>query len=612
MDSNFQVKVTADISALQASLKNVQADLDKFKTSADGAAAATRNMEANANRGRLVAFAFGQVIRDAGFFAQDFRLGILAISNNIPILIDQLVLLSGVSQAVGGAISLLGSLLTAGLTIWAYSAQGVDKFNSSLKEYQKSLTESRAAAETEIVTLKALISIAGDQTKSIGQRQDAVNKINNSYKQYNNELTVNNVNSEKNTSITDRLTKSILLQAKATAEAAYYTKLQNQLYDLQDAKLEDQVSIFQKSSIIIKESTNAVLGLASAFSSLDPTIASNSISQFLKFPDKIKTKGMENYADAFNKLSPAIDNSKKRLEDLANQITQTQTETASGSKKLSDYDSAIKSLSDSLKKIAADNSLTFSEQTSKKIDAYKSAISELATIDSRAASSKINEIRLVIAELNKEVLRAEGNKFSAKLFGIKVSEDAAEATRREKDAAEELSNEWERGLYALDPLYQVAIENTKKLAFEQKSANESVTALVRSVGNDLVNAFMVMFETGNMSFNSIGQAILGMIKRLVAAAAAAAVLSAILSTIFPKATNFGFKSVFGMISGLNLGAGVAPTSSPMTGAMTTSGINTSINSVNSSSGGGVLETRVSGNDLVILLDRASNNRNKYF
>ena len=110
MDSNFQVTISANIADLQRSIKDAQATLAQFKQSADGAAEATRNMEANANRGRLVAFAFGQVLRDAGFFAQDFRLGILAISNNIPILIDQLVLLSGVSKGVGSALSIIPDL----------------------------------------------------------------------------------------------------------------------------------------------------------------------------------------------------------------------------------------------------------------------------------------------------------------------------------------------------------------------------------------------------------------------------------------------------------------------------------------------------------------------
>ena len=136
MDSNFQVKITADLGDLAAKIKNIEATLAKLDSSfkAAGAAASTSFKDASKNvatvgmdmnRARLATFAFGQVIRDAGFFSQSFGLGLLAISNNIPILIDQLVMLSGISAAAGAAISLLGSVLTAGLTVFAYWAQGV-------------------------------------------------------------------------------------------------------------------------------------------------------------------------------------------------------------------------------------------------------------------------------------------------------------------------------------------------------------------------------------------------------------------------------------------------------------------------------------------------------
>jgi hypothetical protein len=136
MDSNFQVKITADLSDLQARIKSVEGTLNslqavstnatkKLQVGMDNAAVSVERLNNNANRGRLAAFAFGQVIRDAGFFSQNFGLGVLAISNNIPILIDQLVLLTGITGAAGIAISLLGSFLTAGLTIFAYWAQSV-------------------------------------------------------------------------------------------------------------------------------------------------------------------------------------------------------------------------------------------------------------------------------------------------------------------------------------------------------------------------------------------------------------------------------------------------------------------------------------------------------
>ena len=138
MDSNFQVKITADLSDLQNRLKNVEASLKTLGAVAESSnktisnsfnntAASVQKVGIDMNRARLATFAFGQVIRDAGFFSQSFGLGMLAISNNIPILIDQLVLLSGVSAGFGAALSVIGSLLAAGATVFAYWAQGVER-----------------------------------------------------------------------------------------------------------------------------------------------------------------------------------------------------------------------------------------------------------------------------------------------------------------------------------------------------------------------------------------------------------------------------------------------------------------------------------------------------
>lgn len=223
-NSEFKVNVTADISALQASLKNVQSELDKFKRSADNAASATKGVEREANRGRLVAFAFGQVLRDAGFFAQDFRLGILAISNNIPILIDQLVLLSGVSQAAGSALSLLGSLLTAGLTIWAYSSDGIKKNRESIDDYIKSLDDLREAqlkgridADSEIRSLELLRKAAQDETFSRKERLKAVKELQDRFPDYYGNLSAETIMAGKDANAHRELALAITAVADAKA-----------------------------------------------------------------------------------------------------------------------------------------------------------------------------------------------------------------------------------------------------------------------------------------------------------------------------------------------------------------------------------------------------------
>ena len=156
----------------------------------------------------------------------------------------------------------------------------------------------------------------------------------------------------------------------------------------------------------------------------------------------------------------------------------------------------------------------------------------------------------------------------------------------------------------------VTFTDVLNIEIAAKNASEWAQYLAQTVGGDLVDAFNQMLTTGKISFESIGRALLNMIKKLAAAAMAAAVLSAILSSLFPGAGGTSFKEVFAGITGMRLGKNSMPGASLVTNS---SGINTSMATSSAmGSSSSVLETRVSGNDLVILLDRASNNRNKYF
>lgn len=610
MDSNFQVKITADISALQSSLKNVESDLKRFKASADNASGSMKEGASNANRMSLAAFALGQVIRDSGFFAQNFALGILAISNNIPILIDQLTKLLALSAGVATAISLVASVLTAGLTIWAYSAMAA---KDAGEEYEKAMEKANTSSQAQVATFNALLAVARDTNLSYGERKQAIDKLNDGYKGLNERLTVANVNDKESIDLTNRVANSLILQAEATALATLAG----------EAYVEN-----------VRAKNSAVQEYASTETSVYAQILRN-LGFFTKAEQALIEDGAKNREKTITDSQKKYDDYAKKLEEINKKLAKSGMLDEGGAKGVNAYKKAIDGLSDSLKRLASDTSLTFDEQNSRKVEAYKNAIGELSLINSKQAAVKIDELRLAIADLNKEILKSEGNKFAVKLFGIKVSEDAKDATEAERQAAEDLANEWERGLYTLDPLYQQAAQAAKNLSIAQKQANDSVTALTQAVGGDLVNAFTEMFQTGKLSFSGIIKAIGSMITRLLAAVAAAALLSVLLGAIFPGSTKVDFKSIFGMLSGLNIGAGTTPVpnakggiySGPTNalvaeypGARSNPEVIAPLDKLQSilgNNGGGqmgavIAETRVSGNDLSIILKRADKNRNGYY
>lgn len=188
MDSNFQVIINANIQGLQKSINEAKATLAQFDKSAVGASTAIKGVEREANRGRLAAFAFGQVLRDSGFFAQSFGLGLLAISNNIPILIDQLTLSIKALAPFAAGISLAGSVLTALLTIWAYSALAADKSKQSIDEWRESLEDvtevqlkGKQAALDEVTSLDMVYKAATNVSNSMDTRLKAAKALQEQY-----------------------------------------------------------------------------------------------------------------------------------------------------------------------------------------------------------------------------------------------------------------------------------------------------------------------------------------------------------------------------------------------------------------------------------------------
>lgn len=245
MDSNFQVTIQANIQSLQKSINEAKVTLSQFEKSANmasvatanfekstnKAAVATRNLEQNANRGRMVSFALGQVLRDSGFFAQSFGLGLLAVSNNIPILVDQIALSVKALAPFAGAISLAASALTALLTMWAYNMMAADQSKKSLDSYVDSvdavskanLKGAQNAAE-ELTTLKLLYNQTQNSTLSYKKKKEAIDDLQELYPRHFKALSDEAIIAGKGAKAFEELTKNILASARARAGADILTE----------------------------------------------------------------------------------------------------------------------------------------------------------------------------------------------------------------------------------------------------------------------------------------------------------------------------------------------------------------------------------------------------
>jgi len=155
------------------------------------------------------AFAMQQILREGPAFANSFATGIMAISNNIPVLIDEIKRMQIANEELkaSGATTipiwktLLGSifspmgLMSLALTGFTFLATKVDLFSQKTdkaKESADAFAESlkavgQAAKENEtsqVQAASALAKIAGDETKSNELRTKAFNELQKMYPQY--------------------------------------------------------------------------------------------------------------------------------------------------------------------------------------------------------------------------------------------------------------------------------------------------------------------------------------------------------------------------------------------------------------------------------------------
>lgn len=652
MDSNFQVKITADLGDLAAKIKNIEATLRKldssFKTVSGkatsslqktGEAAATAGLDMN--RMRLASFALGQVIRDSGFFAQSFGLGLLAISNNIPILIDQLVMLTNVSKGLGAAISLAGSVLTAILTIFAYASMGADKYNDSLDRI-------RATADVSVITLNTLLTTAKNQQLTDEARQGAINKLNKDYNIYNDNLSLENINTKAVTESTKKLIDVIYLQAEAEVVRSQLLDEISNKRKMESGELKNAADTYDKIVGYLKMFREGVnLTVDKTVFGGWATFGKEIENVKFKYTDFLTTLGSKKVIESQTK----IDGFRKELQLLTDQLGEKggisdPEKNKEEEERLKRIRDVYKELDNELKKIRYDILSSDLEKANSTLDAHKKALESLLDAAVSPLSKGYRDLQDSMLKSMMALNDQEGKLFAAKLQTNLIAVNAEQAAQKELDAKKKqldiekqlsaLGNDSVAGEITDDQTYEIL--KRRNAAFDE--TNEKVIKtreLLMDLGNVIVgplsSAFETMMQTGKFSFKLIYDAIKQVVIKLIAAVAAAALLALIISALTggtaATAKGGGFLKAFRGLAG---GSGLVPNakggvySGPTAalvgeypGAKNNPEVIAPLDKLKSligSSGGGEitgqLEARISGNDLVILMNRASKNRNGYY
>jgi hypothetical protein len=683
MDSNFQVKITADLGDLVAKIKNIETTLKKldasFKTvgaknnlKKTGEEAAVAGLDMN--RMRLASFALGQVLRDSGFFAQSFGLGLLAISNNIPILIDQLVMLSGISKGLGAAISLAGSVLTAVLTVWAYSSMAIDRNTESLEknknvlekvkltgeDYYKTLNNldqtrlrGTASAQSELTTLRLLYSQYTNLQLPLSKRKEAYDQMQQIYPSVFGNLKFENEITDKVRDAYNGLAQSIIASARARAAADSITK--------------NAIRQYENEQQIIELTTEKLKQQDKAKKDRDKRLASGGDVGDIEITNVELTRKEKLQLEEIDKIQKAINDKKTDsaklikqnifLETLYNdevkkggKITDETVKGDGGKSKLEGIRDVYIELAKELKKIEYDILSSDLEKANSTLEAHKKSLESLLDLGVSPLSKGYKDLQDSMLRSMKALNDQEGKLFAAKLLTSSTAAKAQESAQKELDAKKKQA-EIEKQLSALgtdslageltdDPTNAI-LEQRNALFLKQIKNINDTKSLLMDMGNILVGplagAFETMMQTGEFSFKAIIKSLGQVIAKLMAAIAAAAILAIVISIATGGAAGGG-KSFSTAFSGLMSGKGMFPglkfanggiVSGPTSaligeypGARNNPEVVAPLDKLKSligdsgagSSGGftGQLETRISGNDLVILMNRANKNRNGYY
>lgn len=210
-------------------------------------------------------FSISQVARELPSLAISANTFFLAISNNIPMVIDEIQKLRAANEAAAKAgeaqVSITGKLVKSlfsfntvmVLILTAFSIWGkditnwigslftgkkrVENLTSSLKHMADAMQNARLETAKETVKLNVLYKTATNNSKSTSERTKAVKALKEEYPEYFKNLTDEEIKLGKASKAYKEATKAITENAKARAALDKITELQKEFIDLDQKRI---------------------------------------------------------------------------------------------------------------------------------------------------------------------------------------------------------------------------------------------------------------------------------------------------------------------------------------------------------------------------------------
>jgi|APGre2960657404_1045060.scaffolds.fasta_scaffold19336_2 hypothetical protein len=599
--------VPASAKKLSQYLKDNNLDLKFTKKSVDDLAASMNQLATAQTKTAQSSAAMGNQLKKTNMqwtslalVIQDLPYGFRGIQNNLPALV-------GGFAAATGPIYLAFSALIAITTAYekeiAQLIYGIDAFSIANKKMNEELATSIGQAKSQIAADQSLLKIINDTTKSTNERERALASLK---KEYEGNIELQKLDIQdggKLALVYDKISNALIRRAKATAYAALIAEEETKIFKLQNQQGEEVVKNLGFMGTVYGLATGGMLGFNSA---------SNIVTS------------------AFSKQAKEIKQSQLNIELYTKKLDEN-TDSANKNADAQSLDSsAIKQKGDNAKKEAA----KLAAYVAKRLAASGGETTYVAepALDPSNAAKAFKAKMAYEKKASKE--RVD---FLKEQYQLEVSE--AEGSFDKIKLAEEnmriaLNKGFMDGSIKLSEYIDATIELRKKsnqtVLAESKAAMAEMLKMGIGIMNALGPALDMLLEKGASIGEVLSKAFNDIIKKLIKVAIAAAIAVALLSLIFPStvAKAGGAMKMFGNLVGGGMGLGSqlfanggivsGPTMGLMgeyPGAKSNPEVVAPLDKLKNLIGGnngGTLEARISGNDLLILMNKAQRNNNLSF
>lgn len=320
--------LTGQINVLKAGLK----DLQKTKEETTKTQTIDIDTEAVTRKTNNLKMQFSQVARELPSLAMGPQMFILAISNNLPMLADaiadvrkqnELLAASGqkgvpVWKQLAGAVFSWQTALVAAISLGIVYGKEIGNWVSSLFKAKKELIDTqkiqnelnkvqveggKSAAE-EAAKLKILYTASQDTSKSMKERNKAVDELQKMYPSYFGKLSNEEILAGKASDAYDRLTKSIISSAKARAAMSKMVDEQGKILE-NEQKINDAYS--RLDPLLPKlEAAEKKLNIAKTSASLNAGKLSTSGTRNLSAGGNVAVQQAQSDYDQLKKETDAI------------------------------------------------------------------------------------------------------------------------------------------------------------------------------------------------------------------------------------------------------------------------------------------------------------------